>query len=55
MKFASGEFYYRKVSNTLIIKGLGATPKYDKNELLSGSDEDEHLRNEGEGPLFHGI
>ena len=28
---------------------------YDKNELLPGPDEDEHLRNEGEGPMFHGI
>ena len=55
MMFASGEFDYRKVSNMLIIKGLGATPNYDKNKLLSGSDQDEHLRNEGEGPLFHGI
>ena len=55
MMFASREFYYRKVSNALIIKGLGATLNYDKNKLLSGSDEDEHLRNEGEGPLFHGI
>ena len=53
MMFASGEFDYRKVSNVLIIKGLGATPKYDKNELLSGSDEDEHLWNEGDGSLFH--
>ena len=52
MMFASGD---RKVSNALIIKGLGATPKYAKTKLLSGSDEDEHLRNEGEGPLFHGI
>ena len=55
MMFASGEFYYRKVSNVLIIKGLGATPNYDKNKLLSGSDQDEHLRNEGEGEVLHGV
>ena len=29
--------------------------KDDKDQLLSGYDEDEHLRDEGEGSLFHGI
>ena len=28
---------------------------YGKDYILPGSDKDEHLRNEGEGTLFHGI
>ena len=28
---------------------------YDKDGVLSGSDKDEHFRNEGEGKVFHGV
>ena len=28
---------------------------YDKDGILSGSDQDEHLRNEGEGKVLHGV